>query len=290
LLPRRGFLLLGSSGQGRVERPTIIGREVWAEGLKPKKRMRSETPRFLLVHHTADGNGVKAKKKVVGLLRAYYRQHTKVKKWPDIAYNFLIDPAGRIWEGRSGSLDGPVRGDATGGNQGYSQLVCLIGDFTKKQPTKAAYKALVALLAWLADRYGIDVSLGKSITFTSRGSNRWKKGRKVKTYPIAGHRDMSLTACPGNKFYPRIRKNVLPDVRAAVKKARKTTKAKSSAPTAANGGAAIRYSSASASVPMPRPSSRPASVAAAGVIAAFSWVIARRNEVARLSSRDQGTG
>ena len=265
-LPRRG-LLPGLPPAAKPPRPTIIPRAEWAQGLPPKKKPKPETPRFLLVHHSAGANNVTSRAKVIKTLRGYYRMHTTTKKWPDLAYNFVIDAKGRIWEGRAGSLDGPVRGDATGGNQGFDQKICLLGNFQKRQPTKAARASLVKLLAWLAVEYDIDVTKGRSITFTSRGSNRWKKGRKVKTYPIGGHRDMSLTACPGDRFYPRIRKKVLPDVRARVKKY-----------------AARQLAAADAAVS--RPAIRLATLPGglAGMLGALGWVIARRNLLAAESA------
>lgn len=279
-LPRRGLLLPGLPAAATPPRPTILPRSAWAEGLPPKKKLKTETPRFLLVHHCAGANGVTSKAKVIKILRGYYQMHTTKKKWPDIAYNFLIDAKGRIWEGRAGSLDGPVRGDATGGNQGFDQKICLLGNFQKQQPTKAAYDSLIKLLAWLAAEYDIDVDKGRSITFTSRGSNRWRKGRKVTTYPIGGHRDMSLTACPGNAFYPRIRKKVLPAVRARVKKyatRRMVTSATSGAPAAETSQAApIRLAAP------------PGGLVGGGLLGGLGWVIHRRNLLNTQPIQDPG--
>ncbi|HEY7824423.1 MAG TPA: N-acetylmuramoyl-L-alanine amidase, partial [Acidimicrobiia bacterium] len=110
--------------------------------------------RFLIVHHSASRNGHSGAD-APGILRSFYDYHTSAEKgWNDIAYNFLIDADGGIWEGRAGSLDGPVAGDATGGNQGFSQLVCIIGDYNTARPSQASLSSLVWLLAWLADRYG----------------------------------------------------------------------------------------------------------------------------------------
>ncbi len=134
-----------------------------------------------------------------------YAFHTGPKGWHDIAYNFLVDREGGVWEGRAGSLAGPVAADATGGSQGFDQLVCFIGDFTSVTPTPAALDAGNRTLAWLAQRYSIDTSAGAKVTFVSRGSNKWPAGARVTTSTIAGHREMSTTACPGNAFYPYVR-------------------------------------------------------------------------------------
>jgi hypothetical protein len=122
-----------------------------------------------------------------------------------VAYNFFVDRFGRVWEGRAGSVDGPVIGDATGGNQGFSQLVCLIGNFVADPPTPEAVEALTGVLAWLGRREGVDVTPGAMASFTSRGSNRWPAGATVETTTIAGHRDMSQTACPGDAAYALVR-------------------------------------------------------------------------------------
>ena len=134
-----------------------------------------------------------------------YAFHTGSKGWHDIAYNFLVDREGGVWEGRAGSLAGPVAADATGGSQGFDQLVCFIGDFTSVMPTPAAVDAGNRTLAWLAQRYSIDTAAGSTVTFVSRGSNKWPAGAKVTTATVAGHREMSTTACPGNAFYPYVR-------------------------------------------------------------------------------------
>jgi hypothetical protein len=64
---------------------------------------------------------------------------------------------------------------------------------------------MVLLLAGLAERYGVDPAPGATTTFVSRGSNRWPAGASVTTSTIAGHRDMSMTTCPGDAAYPLVK-------------------------------------------------------------------------------------
>ncbi len=181
----------------------ILPRSAWADaGRQPVRAMEPEDVRFLLVHHTASGNeyGLDG---VVPVLRGAYDLHTGPDKgFADIAYNFLIDRFGTVWEGRAGSLAGPVTADATGGSQGFAQLVCLIGDFTSVMPSPEALDSLTRTLAWLADRSALDTAPGAFTSFVSRGSNRWSSGTEVVAATISGHRDMSSTACPGDTFYP----------------------------------------------------------------------------------------
>ena len=125
-----------------------------------------------------------------------------------------MDRFGGVWEGRTGSLAGPVKGSATGGSQGFAQLACFIGDFSAAAPTPAARSSMLALLAVLAERYGVDTRDGAQVSFVSRGSNRWPPGTEVTTRTIAGHRDMSMTACPGDVLYEDVLRHYPTDVTA----------------------------------------------------------------------------
>jgi N-acetylmuramoyl-L-alanine amidase-like protein len=198
-----GSLVQASRQAARAQEPPIHPRADWGADLAPTGPLEVEAPgdvRFLLVHHSAGPNDY-APGDVVGLLRGIYDFHTGSKGWPDVAYNFFVDRFGGIWEGRTGSIGAPVKGDATGGSQGFSQLCCLLGTFTDAPPTTEARGALVALLARLAGTYSIDTTPGATTTFVSRGSNRWPAGATVTATTIAGHRDMSQTACPGDALY-----------------------------------------------------------------------------------------
>ena len=146
------------------------------------------------------------------LIRSVFAFHTGPQKlWADVAYNFFVAPDGSVWEGRAGSLAGAVRADATGGNQGFSQLVCLLGNHVEVAPTAAAQASLVATLAWLAARHGLGVHADSSATFVSRGSNKFRAGTAITTPTISAHRDVTYTACPGDAvvaLLPRWRRDV----------------------------------------------------------------------------------
>lgn len=184
----------------------IMPREAWADGREPTGLLAPESDvRFLLIHHTASANNDDP----VRVMRSAYDFHTGPERgWPDVAYNFFIDQFGVVWEGRKGSLQGPVEASATGGSQGFAQLVCLLGDFTSQLPTVAALDSLNRTLAWLGVRHNISLVPGATTQFVSRGSNRWPQGTTVTTSTISGHRDMSRTACPGDTFYPYLVSNV----------------------------------------------------------------------------------
>lgn len=208
-----GLVVAGSGLAVPARAMTIKPRSSWTSE-PPTGPLSSEDVRFLIVHHSASHNG-HSSEDVPAILRSWYAFHTGPEKgWPDIAYNFIIDSEGGVWEGRQGSLDGPVAGSATGGNQGYTQLVCLIGDYNSASPTQDSLDSLVALLAWLADRYEVSTAPGAEVTFTSRGSNKWPEGTEVTTPTITGHRTMSQTTCPGDNLYPYVSGSLTADVEA----------------------------------------------------------------------------
>lgn len=183
----------------------IYPRDAWGADLPPKGPIISpEDVRFLLIHHTATSNNPEGG--AISVLRQTYGYQTgPAKNWPDVCYEFFVDRDGLVYEGRMGALAGPVVADATGGSQGFAQLVCLIGNFTSVLPTVAQRASLVRTLAWLADRHSLDTTPGATATFVSRGSNKFKKGVNVTVKTVSGHRDASATACPGDKFYPVVR-------------------------------------------------------------------------------------
>jgi N-acetylmuramoyl-L-alanine amidase len=178
---------------------SIHPRTDWGADLPPKAPMGAEDVKFLLVHHTASSNvGVDARSVI---RQTYAFQTGPSKRWPDVCYHFFVGPDGSVWEGRAGSLDGPVLADATGGNQGFAQLICLIGNFVSEAPTPAAQESLMRMMIFLADRYRIDADPSATVTFTSRGSDKHRAGAAVTTSTISGHRDTSFTACPGDVAY-----------------------------------------------------------------------------------------
>lgn len=182
----------------------IFPRSQWGADLQPKPGLRPEkSVKFLLVHHTAASNTYR-NTQVVNQIQSIYRFHTGTKQWPDVCYNFFVDRFGGVWEGRAGSLNGSVEADATGGSQGFAQLVCLLGNFETARPPQVMIQSCSKVLGWLAVRNKIDVEQTKKVSFISRGSNKWKAGSTVAARPISGHRDMSATLCPGQYVYPQL--------------------------------------------------------------------------------------
>lgn len=174
-----------------VPQPRIISRRGW--GAKESWATREpvyQKPTTFVIHHTVTPNNPEDPAYIV---RAIFQYHAISRGWGDIGYNFLIDRQGNIYEGRKGG-DGVVGIHA--GDYNYGSIgIALLGDYRSAKMTSAMKEALVSLMAWEADRFGIHPL--ESSHFVRR------------VFPnIVGHRDLWTTICPGDNIY-----RVLPEVR-----------------------------------------------------------------------------
>jgi hypothetical protein len=148
--------------------------------------------------------------------------------------------------------------DATGGSQGFAQLVCLLGNFVDDEPSAEMLSSLEQVLAWLGGRYSIDTSTGATTSFLSRGSNRWPVGENVTVRTISGHRDVSQTACPGDRMYRRLEA----EVPVAVARLRGASAVPTSAPSTATESTTTAVASISSTTLAPPALERGSSAAA----------------------------
>ncbi len=180
--------------------PSIYSRAQWGAD----ESWRDGDPRYnstilqAHVHHSASGNGY-AQADVPALIRSFYRYHTHSLGWSDIAYNFLIDSFGTIWEGRYGGVDQAVRGAHTLGFNASSTGFCVIGNLDSVAPTQPTLDSLARLAAWKLSLYGRDPQGWTQVT--SEGSDKFPRGQVVSLPVIDGHRDTNDTACPGGNLY-----------------------------------------------------------------------------------------
>jgi hypothetical protein len=196
------------SGWGADEslRFDASGKEIWPPAFYPVQK--------LLIHHTDTQNN---DPDPPATIRSIYYYHAVTQGWGDVGYNFLIDEAGRIYEGRHSrdyrpgesptgqdpSGNGVTAAHAQGFNSG-TVGIALLGTLTNQDATPAARQALEKLVAWEASSHGIDPQGAALYRNPVSGTQA--------TFPnIAGHRDVNATECPGGVFY-----STLPTIRAEV--------------------------------------------------------------------------
>ena len=196
-------LVAGPAGATARLRPDILTRADWGAD----ERWRDGAPRYnhafqqVHVHHTASSNDYD-RDDVPAMIRGMYRYHTYNLGWSDIAYNFLVDRFGRVWEGRAGGAARRVRGAHTLGFNATSTGVAVIGNFDIIRPGRAVTDAVASVAAWKLSRWDGD-PLG-TVRVVSEGSDRFASGRTVTLPTIDGHRDTNETACPGGHLYAKL--------------------------------------------------------------------------------------
>jgi hypothetical protein len=158
---------------------------------------------FTVVHHTVNSNDYSPAQSRA-MVRAIWSYHRNTLGYCDIAYNFVIDKYGQIFEGRMGGIDRAVIAAHTGGFNRESSGVALLGNHTSVQPTSEAWNALVDLLAWKLSVHKKNPTGGFSAVSAGFGA-RWPAGTPV-SFPnrIVGHIDLWPTACPGAAMYGRM--------------------------------------------------------------------------------------
>lgn len=208
----------GSEAVGAPGMPDIVRNEEWGgpqclAGVQPRRLPRVHRTEVAIVHHAgnnlyASGQGAR------DLIFAICTYHVSTRGWWDIAYNFIVDRYGTIYEGRRGSIEYQIQGGHTAGFNSYSFGVAVLGNFEESHrdggiPTPESVTALEQLLAWRLNVHHIPAT--GVVTLESLGSSKWLAGTPVTLNRISGHIDASKTACPGSHLNDRmseIRANV----------------------------------------------------------------------------------
>jgi hypothetical protein len=183
------------------------------ESLRTSSRSYA-TIRVVTVHHTATANGASDPAATV---RAIYHYHVVTNGWADIGYQALIAEDGIVYEGRWSGTDSPscrsggttlpfghqttsatsaiVTAAHVGGWNTGNLGVALLGTLTSVDPAPAARASLVAYLAEIGRRHGLDMT--GTVTLTSGSETRTVQR-------ISGHRDLAATECPGGRLYEQL--------------------------------------------------------------------------------------
>lgn len=157
----------------------VIGRAAWTRE-QPKWNMskRMNGVNRITVHHDAleiDGRG---QGWAINRLNKIRRAHlSRGSTWVDIGYHYIIDPDGRVWEGRPISIEGAHVAATNDHNIG---VMCM-GNFERDRPTQAQLYSLDSMVANLMRRYR--VPMGRVVT----------------------HQELKPTECPGNNLQSYMR-------------------------------------------------------------------------------------
>ncbi|MGH2616477.1 MAG: SH3 domain-containing protein, partial [Thermomicrobiales bacterium] len=133
-------------------------------------------------------------------MRSIYYFHAITRGWGDIAYNYLVDFMGNVYEGRIGG-ETAIGFHAEGYNAG-SCGICLMGRFFEDNTTPEMHNAIVWIASWAARN------------LEPVGAAPFHDINNLPT--ICGHRDVNNTSCPGDEFYFQL-ENVRTEARRVIK-------------------------------------------------------------------------
>jgi len=156
-----------------VPQETVNGRAAWATSSPIPRRMDPMLPiRRLTVHH--DGMppvDLRSEREIAARIDLIRRAH-QGKGWGDIGYHYIVDPMGKVWEGRPLNWQGAHVAGNNEGNLG----VMVLGNFQKQRPTPAQLDTLDRFIAAQVN------------------------GRRIGINNVFTHQEFAPTACPGRSL------------------------------------------------------------------------------------------
>ena len=197
--PAGSTTLAGTLQAATATAPTVISREQW--GAQAPTCAVNVAPRLIgaVVHHTDGSNAYTSVAEAMAQIRADQAYHQVEREWCDIAYNFLVDKWGNIYEGLDNSLTRPVIGTHTAVANTGTVGVAMLGDYTTTTPSAATQDAVARIIGWRLGAWGLDPL--SSVTYKD-GTTRPR---------LFAHRDAVATECPGDAGYA-----TMPAIRSAV--------------------------------------------------------------------------
>jgi hypothetical protein len=154
----------------KLAKPAVVTREEWGSEPQPLPDDTRHTPKYITIHH--GGVDWKAGRDPAEFVRGVQKWGQRERNWPDLPYHYMIAPDGRVFECRP--LEYAPQSNTKYDLPGHVGIE-LMGNFQSQRPSAAQLKSLVAIAAWVAQEYEIDLA------------------------NIAGHGDVAQgqTSCPG---------------------------------------------------------------------------------------------
>lgn len=151
----------------------IVSRSQWTRSgiARPTTNPMGPISRITIHHDATPSTDLRSSSDVARRIESIRGAHVK-RGWADIGYHYIVDPAGRVWEGRSVTLQGAHVED----NNEHNLGVMVLGNFDVHSPTPTALAALDRFVASRMHVYRIP--MGRVYT----------------------HREIRPTRCPGDRL------------------------------------------------------------------------------------------
>ncbi len=153
----------------------VIPRAAWAKAgpkMSVSKPMRG-VQRITIHHDATNSSGLRGQAAVARRLESIRRYHrSRGSEWVDIGYHYIIDPEGRVWEGRPLAIEGAHVKQTNDHNLG----VMLMGNFSQQRPTASQIATLNGFVRDQMLRY------------------------RVSTNRLFTHQELKSSECPGTNL------------------------------------------------------------------------------------------
>ena len=157
---------------------SVIKRNEWAKSAPVPSLMDPMLPvNKITLHHDGMPSGFTSTDKAAAAAHVErIRLAHRDRNFGDIGYHYLIDPAGRVWQGRELKWQGAHVKDQNPGNLG----ICFMGNYEFQQPNQA--------------------QLATAQLFVSEAMRYYN----VRVTAVYTHRELAPTACPGRYLQPQL--------------------------------------------------------------------------------------
>jgi hypothetical protein len=155
----------------------LLRRSSWAQQAPDGKRLKplGECNRITIHHQGAAIFKASDTESVTAQIRNVYAAHRKLG-YGDIGYHFIVDYAGRLWEGRSVHHEGAH----VSSSNSHNIAVMVLGNFQEQKASRAQMTSVLQIVDLLQMKF------------------------KIKPARIYGHLDLGSTICPGRHMYPAV--------------------------------------------------------------------------------------
>ena len=168
---------LPETSTGSTEFTGLIRRSSWSKGNPVPNLMDRMLPiNKVTIHHDGMSAFTSTSQSAAAARIESIRRAHRGRNWGDIGYHYLIDPSGRVWEGRPLAWQGAHVKDNNEGNIG----ICMLGNYEEQAVSERQSQALDQFLATTLRSYNI-----------SRRS-------------VYTHQEFNPTACPGRTLQARM--------------------------------------------------------------------------------------
>lgn len=203
----------------------IVPRSEWASEPRDVSKLEKHSKGIqqIVLHHSGAAvhlNG-DPKSRINNSIRSWHMEAEGGGGWGDVAYHYIIDQNGKIYEGRPEKYQG---GSFTPYRLDNKLLICVLGDYRTIEERKTDLKLKLKReltkeesqkIESEARRYGTKLSNSAQSAIVSLVVQKAKQLR-VPVDQIKTHRQLAQSSCPGDNYQTWFIEKGLPKIKAAL--------------------------------------------------------------------------